>query len=92
MPEMTISRFAQCAVTAGTAVNSTRSSRTNPAALEPTARNAVVGVGRTLINIRRPDLERKRGNLESEADQHQQHAEQENFVVQQIAAQRRRVR
>ena len=33
------------AVTAGTAVNSKRSSRTKPAALEPMARKAVVGVG-----------------------------------------------
>ena len=42
---MMISRLDHCAVTSGTAMNSTRSSSANPAALEPTARNAVTGVG-----------------------------------------------
>ena len=45
MPEMTITAFCQCAVTSGIAENSKRSSRTKPAAFEPTARKAVVGVG-----------------------------------------------
>ena len=37
--------FAHCAVIDGTAVNNTRRRRTKPAAFEPTARKAVVGVG-----------------------------------------------
>ncbi len=45
MPEIMISRFDHCAVMSGTAVNNTRNSRTKPAAFEPTARNAVAGVG-----------------------------------------------
>ena len=37
--------------------------------------------GRTLINIRRPNLKRKRGDLETEADENQQHAKQEDLAV-----------
>ena len=33
-----------------------------------------------LINIRRPDLERERGNFETQTNQHQQQTKQKNFV------------
>jgi len=45
MAETAISNFAHCAVMSGTALNKTRSSSANPAAFEPTARNAVAGAG-----------------------------------------------
>ena len=46
MADMMISRLDHCWVMLGTALNNTRRSKTKPAALEPTARNAVVGHAR----------------------------------------------
>ena len=45
MAEAMMSNLSQCTVTLGMAMKIKRNSRTNPAAFEPTARNAVVGVG-----------------------------------------------
>src|SRR5436190_1429046 len=47
IPASTIRIFSQLNATSGTATNSRRNSRTKPAALEPMAKKAVVGVGET---------------------------------------------
>ena len=41
------------------------------AAFGPVARNAETGRGRALINVRRPDLERRGGDFEAQAHEHQ---------------------
>ena len=41
---------------------------------------------RALINVRHPDLERERGDLEAEPGQNKQHAEQKQFVVRKLPA------
>jgi hypothetical protein len=44
---------------------------------------------RALINVRHPDLKWKRRDFESEANQHEQHAEQKDFVVFKLRRDRR---
>src|SRR2546426_1019434 len=40
---------------------------------------------RALINVRRPHRKRKRGNLETQSDENEQHAKQEQFVARKIS-------
>ena len=60
------------------AVMKTRRKMAKAAALGPADRNARHRRGRALVDVRRPDLERRGGDLEGEADEHQRggHADQ----------------
>ena len=53
------------------AVMKIRRKTANAAAFGPAERNAVTGVGRALVHVRRPDLERRAGNFERQPDEHQ---------------------
>ena len=85
MPEMTISRFAQCADHARHGREQHAQQQNKSGGLGTDGQKRGRRRRRALINVRRPDLKRKRGDLEAKADQHQQHAEQEDFIVRQIA-------
>ena len=51
-----------------------RASTTSAAPLGTTERNAVTGVGDTLVDVGRPGVERHQGELEAEAGEHQRQA------------------
>ena len=53
------------------AVMKMRRKTANAAAFGPAERNAVTGDGRALVNVRRPDLERRARDLEAQPHEHQ---------------------
>ena len=69
--DMPASRAVQLTRNSGRAVRKTRIRIAKPAALGPTDRNAVMGVGSALIRVRRPLVERNQRDLEPEANQQQ---------------------